>query len=240
MGFRHPLRDVVDQVARDAAAAAGVPQKTLSTADTGPRVVIEQVPIAGEEGSPFDQTSGIVRFVSSNGDDGILSLTTTTQRRRLLLDAGSYGTHDAPYLAMSATPSEADPAVVLRAAAFVNVDYLETVGDSRAARFVQTGDNYGYTSAAPEPDWTSTISRYTRRQGEIVYTCRITRKNADNTTTWPANARIFVWPAGTWPAENMTYWSGSSEIILRASDGVMYLPAAGSGSVQFAATWPIG
>lgn len=41
MGFRNPITSAVDQVARDAAAAAAVPQRTLSTADSGPRVVID-------------------------------------------------------------------------------------------------------------------------------------------------------------------------------------------------------
>lgn len=111
---------------------------------------------------------------------------------------------------------------------------LACTGDVRAARFVQTGDNYNYTPAAPEAGWASTVSRYTRRQGEITYTCRITR------ASWAANQRIFQFPAGSLPSENCTFWSGTNEIILRASDGVMYLPNAGTTGVQFTATWPVG
>lgn len=42
MGFRNPVLTAVDQTARDAAAAAAVPQTEIRTAETGPRAVLER------------------------------------------------------------------------------------------------------------------------------------------------------------------------------------------------------
>ena len=242
MGFRVELTDL-DQL-------EGVDVDLVGTFATslpgGPRIVVEQVDNPDyDPANPaldvVDATVGRVLMESSAGAPGELSLTTSQLLRRLLLSAGKWhgseslpdypDGYPAPHLAMSI--QKVGDAFV-RAAAVDNVDYLAVAGDVRAPRFVATGDNYNYVSAAPEAGWTSTISRYTVRQGEVTYTCRLTR------STWAANQRIFVFPAAVWPKENCTFWSGGNEVILRASDGVMYLPFSGSTGVQFTATWPVG
>ncbi len=242
MGFRNPLQTLDDLEGVDVDLVG-----TFATATASPRVVIEQVDNPDHDGSGpldvVDATVGRVLLQSSAGDvDGELSLTTSQLQRRLLLSSGSYrgaSTSDVigPYLAMTNAKTEAAPGYA-RAAAFGNVDYLGVDGDLRASRVLATGDNYTYVSAAPVADtdnvtrWSSTISRYTVRQGEVTYTFRLTR------ASWAANQRIFVF-GGLKPSENMTFWSGGNEIVLRASDGLLYLPFSGTVGIQGTVTWPV-
>lgn len=223
MGFRQPLTDLDDLSGVDVDLIG-----SFATALDDPRVLVHQTVTDGGL-----STTGAVELGHPFGDPAVLRLDSDTDAWRLFVGGGTFGSTAAPYLVASVIPPES-PGPIPRQIAVRNVDYLAVEGDSRAARFIADGDNYNYVSASPEAGWSSTISRYTVRQGEVTYTFRLTR------ASWAANQRVFVFPFTLRPAENMTFWSGGNELALRANDGLLYLPFAGSVGIQGTITWPVG
>lgn len=254
MTFRNPITTAVDPVARQAAADAATPQTTLETATTGPRVRVRQLtPTAGTvEFLTADDLTNPVRMTASGttGEGGRQSWSTALGR------AAATGTVGQLTLSMTDT---ADVDTVPDLVAFgivadavywrgrqLDLDSLTEsatwrVGDIQGAAgaVLPWLSNVGGTWARVQFDWAVI-------RGWVVFTIRTTL------ATWAANKRLVDWPS-TWhddatgtdydlrPGRNLAFIAvGGAEVILRASDGVMYLPNAGSTGVTVTGSYPLG
>lgn len=155
VGFRNPVLTAVDPVARELAADAAIPQNVLETAASGPRIVVEQIDLPDyvpPPGSPVDvieATFGRIRFESSEGAAGELSVTSDQLKRRLLLSAGAWDGSGAmpdypdgfpsPYLALTHSSSE-DPPFYARSGTFGNLEVLYLAGADIAGAGVVSAD----------------------------------------------------------------------------------------------------
>lgn len=98
----------------------------------------------------------------------------------------------------------------------------------------ELGDT-GWLELGLTTGWTKVLAKYRRKNGFLYGIIRATR------SSWSAGQALQGWGGSNPPTVDQSFTTQQGdEVIVRASDGVMYMDKAGSFGAAFSFSWPLG